>query len=212
MEPGISVHFMVKDPPLDRMAALVALLRPIVSEFVIVDTGSPQSSIDTMASWSKPENVPVTVISEYFEDFSTTRNKGLALHKHEWTLGIDPDEIPSLAMLQHIVYVTSPEGVKYTPEANGWTYFTYNWWAGVLGPEMGYHWHTRLWKTEGSYLYRPIHELVVVCGEPELTIRNQNKLPQAPKSAYLIHSKGADDIVKADELYDRMDAVQGASR
>lgn len=209
MEPGISVHLMVKDPPIARMAALVAILRPLVNEFVIVDTGSPDHAKEVMRGWaSGPEpNVPVTVLEQPFEDFSTTRNKGLLLHKHEWTLGIDPDELPSFGMLEHIRHVTSPAGMEQFAEARGWTYFTYNWWGGLLGPEMPYHWHTRLWKTEGSFLTRPIHELVMVQGESELSIRNQPKLPQAPKSAYLIHSKGSDEIAKSDAMYAEMGEV-----
>lgn len=190
------------------MAALVALLRPMASEFVVVDTGSSYEAKAIMRGWTlAPEPVPLTLIEETFEDFSTTRNKGLALHKHEWTLGIDPDELPSLAMLNHIQHVTSPVGMDEFAAAKGWTYFTYNWWGGVLGPSMDYHWHTRLWKTEGSYLYRPVHELVMVQGESELILRNQPALPQAPRSAYLIHSKGSEDIRKADEMYASMGEV-----
>ncbi len=199
---------MVKDPPLDRFAALVAFLRPHVNEFVVIDTGSSPEALAVMRSWQGPERVPFSVYEEVFEDFSTTRNKGLALHKHEWTLGLDPDELPSLGMMQHIKHATSPEGMAEYPNARGWVYWTYNWWEGVLGPEMGYHWHTRLWKTDGSALFRPIHELVRVQGEDELSIRGSDKLPQAPKDAYLIHSKGAEDIKKADSLYQRMDGVQ----
>lgn len=207
MEPGISVHFMVKDPPLDRFAALVAYLRPLVNEFVIVDTGSSDADKAVMASWTGPEKVPVTILEETFENFSATRNKGLATHKHEWTLGLDPDELPSLAMMEHVRWACSPDGMKHNPRARGWVFWTYNWWSGVLGQEMPYHWHTRLWKTEGSFLYRPIHELVNVQGEEELKIRGSDKLPLAPKNAYLIHSKGPEDIAKADELYGRMGEI-----
>lgn len=204
--PGISVHFMVLNPPVDRFAALVAYLRPYVNEFVIVDTGSSESTVSKMRDWSTPQ-VPVRLIHEPFVNFADTRNKGLVQHRHEWTLVLDPDELPSMKMLAHVRYATSEQGVRAFPEANAWLYWTYNYWDGVLGPEMNYHWHTRLWKTRGSYMYRPVHELVVVCGEDELVIRGSNRLPMAPKDAFLIHSKAGEEIEKADKLYADMGEV-----
>jgi len=207
LQPGISVHMMVKDPPLDRTTALVAYLLPHVSEVVIIDTGSSDVVLSAMNSWNYPNTAPVRVFSETFVDFATTRNLGLLRHEYEWTLGLDPDELPSYEMMQHIKRVTSPEGMAEFPAAKGWVFWTYNWWEGALGPEMDYHWHTRLWKTKNSYLERPVHELVVVGNEPELQIRRSTSLPYAPKQAYLIHSKSADEIRKADEMYHQMGEV-----
>lgn len=207
LDPGISVHFMVKDPPLDRFAALTTYLLPHVQEIVIIDTGSSEATLAVIKGWNYPGTAPIHVFQEEFQDFSTTRNKGLARHRYFWTLGLDPDELPSWDMLEHIKFVTSPVGMRQYPAANGWVYWTLNWWGGILGPQLEYHWHTRLWKTEGSFLYRPIHELVNVCGKPELTIRGKDELPLAPKQAYLIHSKGSEDIQKADQLYATMGEV-----
>lgn len=207
LRPGISVHMMVLNPPLDRMAALVVYLMPHVQEFVIIDTGSPDEVVLTMESWNYPTGVPVRVYRETFVDFSTTRNLGLARHEFEWTLGLDPDELPSFEMLQHIKRVTSPEGMAEAPHAAGYVYWTLNWWNGLKGPEQDYHWHTRLWRTFNSFLQRPVHELVVVSGNPELGVRNTPMLPHAPKQAYLIHSKGAEEIEKADQLYAQMGEV-----
>lgn len=207
LSPGLSVHLMVLHPPIDRLAALVLYLLPHVSEIIIIDTGSTDETVSIMRSWNFNGTAPVHVFSEVFEDFSTTRNKGLIRHQYEWTLGIDPDEWPSLDMLHHIKYAVSSDGMRENPEANGWVYWTFNFWGGILGPEMDYHWHTRLWKTKGSFLYRPIHELVNVCGRPELDIRGSSLLPFAPKQSYLIHSKGSEDIEKADKLYARMGEV-----
>ena len=202
--PGISVHFMVKEPPLDRLAALVQFLAPFVNEFVIVDTNDDERYVERMESWSQPSGVPVRVIRTPFVDFSTSRNVGLAEHKHEWTLGLDPDEIPSFNMIDFIVHQTLPGA---SGDAMGYVFWTYNWWDGIKGEEAPYHWHTRLWKTKGSYLYRPIHELVKVCGVDELTIRNTISLPHAPKEAYLIHSKGRMEIERDDAFYATMGEV-----
>jgi hypothetical protein len=205
--PGITVHFLVKDPPLDRMAALVQYLAPHVDEFVIVDTSESPHYAGIMQNWSAPTRTPVIVIRTDFVDFATTRNVGHEQHHYEWTLGLDPDELPTWKMLEFIKFATSEEGKDQNPEANGYVFWTYNWWEGELGPEANYHWHTRLYRTVGSWVERPIHELVVVCGTPELSIRNTSTLPLAPREAYLIHSKGMDDIQRADALYAKMGEV-----
>lgn len=196
MTPGLSVHFMVKDPPLDRMAMLVDFLQPIADEFVIVDTGSSNADLDTMTSWKK-----VVILREFFEDFSTTRNKGLALHQYEWTLGIDPDEMPSVAMYDFIK--SAVEG-KRSQSALGWLFWTRNFWGGVKGPEEEYHWHCRLWKSEAGRLYKPVHEQVRLNGQEEATTRETAILPKAPRDAFLIHSKAATEIERADALYRQM--------
>lgn len=203
LKPGISVHSMVKDPPLDRLAMLVDYLRPYIHEWVVVDTGSPSEVVEKMQKWPK-----VRVTLEPFVNFSETRNKGLDLHEHEWTLVLDPDELPSPEMVEHIRYVTSPEGMREFQQAWGWVYWTRNWWDGTKGPEFEYHWHTRLWLTTRGRFYRPVHELVKFDGSVEEgAIRGQPSLPFAPRDAYLIHSKGAADIEQADALYRSMGEV-----
>lgn len=202
MEPGLSVHMMVLHPPLDRMALLVDYLSVIADEYVVVDTGCTQDEADIMASWPK-----VRLVQEPFVDFSTTRNKGLAQHRYEWTLGIDPDELPSSLMMQHLAWVTSGESQPSHPDAKGWLYWTRNYWGGMKGPEFEYHWHCRLWRTEAGRLYRPVHELVSLDGRPEGDTRGTPVLPKAPRMAYLIHSKPAEEIVKADELYGRLGEI-----
>lgn len=201
MKPGLSVHMMVLDPPLDRMAMLVEYLSAQANEIVVVDTGSPEPVIDIMATWPR-----VRILHEPFVDFSTTRNKGIEQHEYEWTLGIDPDEMPSPVMMQHIAWVVT-EGGKEFPETKGYMYWTKNYWGGVRGPEMDYHWHARLWRTESGRLYRPVHELLSLDGRGEHETRGTSVLPKAPRMAYLIHSKPEDEIAKADDLYARLGEV-----
>lgn len=198
MKPGLSVHFMVKHPPLERMAMLVSYLSTLANEFVVVDTGSTEHELEVMAGWPK-----VRIIHEEFEDFSTTRNKGLAQHQFEWTLGVDPDELPSPIMMQHIAWALTDS----PPETLGWLYWTINFWGGVKGPEMHYHWHARLWRTESGRLYRPVHELVELDGKGEHLTRGTPILPMAPRMAYLIHSKAEEEIAKADDLYARLGEI-----
>ena len=204
VEPGISVHLLVKDPPIDRLAVLVQYLAPFVDEFVIVDTSETDFYANIMESWSQPSGKPIIVVRTDFVDFATTRNVGHALHRYEWTLGIDPDELPSWKMMEFIRYVTSEEGKAANPQANGYVFLTYNWWDGLLAEEAKYHWHVRLYRTVGSWVIRPIHELVVVCGVPESGIRNTSVLPYAPRDAFLIHSKSMADIERANVLYAKM--------
>lgn len=198
MKPGLSVHMMVRNPPIDRMAMLVDYLSTIANEFVVVDTGSPDVIQDIMRSWPK-----VRVVNEEFVDFSTTRNKGLEQHTYSWTLGIDPDELPSPIMMQHIAWAITDS----PPETLGWLYWTVNYWGGVKGPEMHYHWHARLWRTESGRLYRPVHELLALDGRGEEETRGTPVLPKAPRMAYLIHSKPEDEIAKADDLYARLGEI-----
>jgi len=47
----------------------------------------------------------------------------------------------------------------------------------------------------------------MVQGESELILRNQSALPQAPKSAYLIHSKGSEELAEADALYAKLGEI-----
>lgn len=198
---------MVLNPPIDRLAALTTFLLPHVQEIVIVDTGSSEEDIEKMESWNYPNTAPVRVVHEKFENFSKTRNKGLARHRYEWTFGLDPDELPSYQMLEHMKFVTSAAGMAKHPAALGWLYLSLNWWDGVLGPEEPYHWHVRLWKTKRSWMVRPLHELMMLDGKHESTLRGSDRLPRAPQQAYLIHSKGGADIVKSDALYAKMGEI-----
>lgn len=207
--PGTSLHFMVKNPPIDRLAALVAYMQPFVDEVVIVDTGTNLDDRKRMESWNRQGDsaLDVLIIDEPFVDFATTRNKGLERHRFEWTLVLDPDELPSPRMVNHIVTATSEHGSEVAPLAKGYCYWTLNWWDGVLGPFMDYHWHTRLFKTKGSYFFRPVHELVAIDGQNELDIRGTYSLPFVDSNSYLIHSKGGSDIKNADELYEKLGEV-----
>lgn len=203
---SVALAMLVREPPLDRLAALVAFMQPVVTEVVIVDTGSPAETVATMRSWDDTR----VIEREWRDDFAWARNEGLAECQAEWTLVLDPDELPSLAMLDHVRRVDRSEvDVGHAGPhsvAVGWLYWTRNWWAGLVGPEEPYHWHCRLFRTGQGRFYRPIHELVELqpagfgwMGE-DLT-RGSWLLPNAPRDAYLIHSKGADEIARADVQY-----------
>lgn len=193
----VSAALLVKDPPLDRLALLVEYLRPVVTDFVmVVDDRTAAETVDVLSAWRDVTIVPY----RWADDFSAGRNVGLPRCKGTWTLIVDPDELPSAAMLAHVheVDTADPPASTY---ALGFLYWTVNYWAGVLGPEMEYHWHVRLFQTGRGKFYRPIHELVELNGMPESATRETLLCPKAPREAYLIHSKGVDAILRDDAVY-----------
>jgi hypothetical protein len=200
----VSASFLVKDPPLDRLAALVAFLRPVVSEFAFaIDDRTKPETVEIIRQWEGAVTVPF----RWCDDFSAGRNASLALCTSDWTLIVDPDEIPSVAMLDFVAMVDrSPwedvtwQGSRY-PAPRGYLFFTQNWEDGAQGPEWEEHWHCRLFRTSEATWYRPVHELVNLGGMAESSIRGTSILPKAPRSAYLIHSKLSDVAPASTELY-----------
>jgi hypothetical protein len=202
----LSVAFLVKNPPMDRFALLIEYLRFIANEIVIVDTGSVPDDINTMQGWSNRFADGVKVIqAEWEDDFSKARNIGLSECHGDWTLVLDPDEIPSVGMSLHILSILRGENDRHS--AVGWLYWTVNYWGGVKGPEENYHWHCRLFRTGRGQFYRRVHELVMLDGKKEAETRGTATLPLAPPMAYLIHSKGTEDLQNADDLYERLGRI-----
>ncbi len=201
----LSVAMLVREPPIDRLAALVEYMSSIASEFVIVDTGSSKHDLGTMASWNRaPFGLPKVLILQrpWKDDFAWARNEGLSKVTRQWTLVLDPDELPSRAMVSHVRHVVQTGRTEGGPF--GWLYFTRNYSGGILDPEQEFHWHCRLFRTGLGRFYRSLDELVELGGRPEPETRGTDKLPKAPKSAYLIHSKSPDDIDRSARLYQRM--------
>lgn len=203
MIPGISLHLMTRNPPMDRLAALIAFVQPYVRETVIVNTGMPDEDRATIASWHRQIGIDsdVHIVDAEFTDFASTRNKGLERHRCEWTMHLDTDEFPSAGMMAHIVWATSPAGQRSNPNAVGYLYFTYGWEDGRYYESVAHDWHTRLFRTEGSYYYRALHELVAIGGVAETEMRRSAKLPAAPTSAFLIHSYRPDRTGAKAALY-----------
>lgn len=199
----LSVAFLVKDPPMDRMALLVEYLRVLATEIVVVNTGMPDQDHDIIESWhSRFDKGVILIDHEWKDDFSEARNVGLEACTGDWTLVVDPDELPTAQMMAHIKYVLETEANR--PNAVGWLYWTVNFWGGAKGPEENYHWHCRLFRTGRGKFYRPVHELVELDGKPEDITRGTTVMPMAPPTAYLIHSKAKSELEKADELYARL--------
>lgn len=205
MSLDLSVAMLVKHPPMDRMAALIEYLGEIASEFVIVDTGSSLDNLRAMASWNRfPFGLPKVKIiqAEFKDDFATARNIGVDACTRQWTLVVDPDELPSAGMVRHIAGVV--QGSTYGPETLGVLYWTRNYWEGILEPPAEFHWHVRLFRTGKGRFYRALDELVSLDGRPEHETRGTIVLPKASKADYLIHSKSGDAIEQSKRLYERL--------
>lgn len=194
MAGSIALCMIVKDEPVDRLAMLVEYMKPIVSQVVIADTGSKNNETDLYRKWGvEAFDFP------FVDSFADARNSTLERVNSdiEWILHLDADEIPSLGMMQHL------QKVKADPSRRilGWQYFTLNYWAGEPGIEMPYHWHCRLFRRKYGRWYKPVHEGVELKGKPEHVSMASGKMVHAPREAYLIHSKPAMHMDRANTLY-----------
>ena len=198
----VTAAFLVKDPPLDRLALLVEYLRPVVSEFVIVvDDRTAVEAADTMSAWRDVTLVPF----RWVDDFATARNAALPHCHGDWVLHLDPDEMPTAAMLDFIRTVDSAtqtdvdwQGTRYMAP-RGYLFFTKNFFDGRQGEEWEEHWHCRLFQRRAGLWYKPVHEQVMLEAMPEAHTRGTPLLPKAPLGAFLIHSRMND--ARIDEVY-----------
>ena len=205
----VSAALLVKDPPIDRLAALVEYLRPVVSQYVIVvDDRTAVETADTMSAWRDVTLVPF----RWVDDFSEGRNAALPHIKGDWVLHVDPDELPSLPMMQFIATVDAQEQRDVMWQGHiyraprGYLFFTRNFFAGIRGVEWEEHWHCRLFRADAGRWYKPVHEQVALDGSPESDTRGTPFLPKAPLAACLIHSKPAERIGVDDAVYNRIEA------
>lgn len=198
----VSAAFLVKDPPIDRLVLLLEYLRPVVSDTVIVvDDRTAAETVAIMADWPRVTLVPFTWIN----DFAVARNAAIKHCQGDWVLHLDPDEMPSAAMLEFIRTVDSVQqkdviwrGATYRAP-RGYLFFTKNFFDGRQGEEWEEHWHCRLFKRDSGWWYKPVHEQVSLDGQSEDRTRNTVLMPKAPLAAYIIHSRMEDR--RKDEQY-----------
>jgi hypothetical protein len=187
---------------LDRLALLIEFMRPVVSETVIVvDDRTAPEACETMAAWPGVQLVPFT----WCDDFSLARSAALPHCHGDWVLHLDPDEMPTAAMLDFIRTVdVVPQadvdwhGTRYMAP-RGYLFFTKNFFDGKQGAEWEEHWHCRLFRRGKGIWYKPVHEQVMLEAIPESHTRGTVLLPKAPLGAYLINSRMND--ARIDEQY-----------
>src|SRR6187549_3783743 len=110
----LSLAMLVREPPMDRLCSLIDYVQPIVSETIIIDTGSSAEDIKKMRA------LPGVQVHqrEWRDDFAWARNEALPLASKKWILHLDPDELPNWYMIQHIGKVVRGHGSEL-----GWLYF-----------------------------------------------------------------------------------------
>lgn len=194
----ITACFLVLDPPMDRFALLVDFIRPIVNEIVVVIDSRTDPETVKKIELMQPIK---TVQFEWCDDFAAARNAALPHVTSDWVLHLDPDEMPSLAMAAHLLWVKDGNLPQRT---GGVLYFTVNYWDGVVGEEFEYHWHCRLFRNGRGRWYRRVHELVAIDGMSEPDTRETEVMPKAGKNAYLIHSKPGYALERDNALYDKI--------
>ncbi|HEY6012721.1 MAG TPA: glycosyltransferase [Candidatus Limnocylindrales bacterium] len=205
----VSAAFLVLDPPIDRLAALLERIRPVVSDVVIVvDMRTRLETVDALSAWRDVTLVPF----RWVDDFAAARNAGLAYCTGDWILHLDPDEWPSDRMLAFIEMVAASEWVPVVnwqgqshPDPRGYLFWTTDG-DGNGDPLIEHDWHCRLFRRELGHWYKPVHEQVMLEGFPEDRTRETPLLVKAPRSAFLYHRPDADRTAK-DELYRRLERV-----
>jgi hypothetical protein len=215
----VSAAFLVKDPPLDRLAMLLEYIQPVIDEaIIVVDSRTREETFDLLNDrWFSEFRCPVyATLFTWVDDFSAARNEAVRLANHDWILHLDPDELPSAAMLEFIRQVTSEplqEDVKWQGATylapRGYLFFTSNFFDGERGEEWEEHWHCRLFRRKSGVWYKPVHEQVMLDGRPESYTRGTPLLPKAPRSAYLIHSRM--NRVDIDAQYVAIEKAQAVS-
>ena len=194
----LGLSMILKDEPVDRVAMLIDYLKPDVSEFLLVDTGSRDIDIDEPLynSWGAR-----VARFDWIGDFAAARNRTLDFMTTDWVLHLDADELPTRPMMEHLRWAIDSSDKK----TSGWLYFTRNFWGGEHGIEVEAHWHCRLFRRERGRWYKPLHEQVMLDGRVEDVTRNTIALPKAPKDAYLIHSKPREMLDVSAALYAAME-------
>ena len=194
----LAVSMIVRDEPVDRLVLLIDFLRPLWTQFVIADTGSEDYEID--APLLRAAGADVFQI-EWRDDFAWARNQTLDHISADWVLHLDADEFPTLEMIDFIKSVLAAP----PPELRAVRFFTRNYWGGELGIEVPAHWHVRMFKRADGRWYKRLHEQVMIYGREEQNYINGSPIGvEAPKSAYLIHSKPREMLDKSALLYERI--------
>jgi hypothetical protein len=200
----ISLAMLVLEPPIDRLSLLIEYVRPVIGQVVVVmDDRTSQTTASAIKKllWDEDDCL---VPYRWANDFAAARNTALPECVGRWVLHLDPDELPSAAMLAFLGQVAQSETATW--DAAGWLFWTVNLVDGSRQPGMESDWHCRLFQRDRGRWYRAVHELVELDRMEERETRNTAVLPKAPTAACLIHSKTTEQIALASELYARIGA------
>lgn len=196
--------FLARDPEVSRLRSLVEYLRAVEDdeheggEFVFgLDTRTPQETFDLLAQWPGSKVIPI----EWTDDFSAARNQVISQVESPWTISLDPDEMPSHAMLWEIHEIVRRKNKDVA---------FLMWFRNFYGatnlrlPPFESDWHLRMWRTGVGEFYRPVHELVAINGKPEHQTRGSTAV-KIPDSRYIIHAKPPSTLIADTTLYVEME-------
>jgi hypothetical protein len=197
---SLGLAMIVKNEPSERVAALVDFLSPLLSQAVILDTGSETYDEDLRKSRTWDFKVEYDQIA-WQPDFSAMRNQSLDRLHTDWALHLDADEIVSLGLAAAIRRVLE----DCAPETLGWLVFTKNFWGGERGISVEAHWHCRLFRTAAGRFYKPVHEQVKLNGREEASTRGSQTLPKMNEHDYLIHAKPQQKLDESARVYEKIE-------
>lgn len=89
---GISLIMMVKNEE-EFLSGLLENIMQVVDEFIIVDTGSDDKTVEIIEKFAKHSFVPVTILKhEWVNNYSIPRNYAKKFAKYNWVMFMDADE------------------------------------------------------------------------------------------------------------------------
>lgn len=191
---------IVKDEPSERVAALVDMLSPLLSQAVILDTGSETYDEDLRKATTWDFKVWYEQIP-WEPNFANMRNAALDRMTTDWTLHMDADELPTLGFLNALQRVLEDCPLPTL----GWLVLCKNFWGGERGITVEEHWHTRLFRTSEARFYKPVHEQVKLGGREEPSTRGTLTLPKMNASDYIIHAKPAAKLDTSAAIYSKIE-------
>jgi glycosyltransferase involved in cell wall biosynthesis len=192
----ITLAMLVRDPDPDDLSGLLAALKPVIGQTVIV-----VDDRTTMGLGGFGEIVPFT----WCDDFAAARNAALPFVKGDWVLMMDPDEVPSKEMVAFLRFVdhSSWSDVEWVDRMH-MAPRGYLFWRTGFPDTQECEWHTRLFRAGRGRWVRPVHEVVELDGRLEFGLRESAKLPKAPRVCSFDHHP-VQTPEKA-ELYERLTA------
>lgn len=111
---GISLVMMVKNEARGILGCLEQV-QHLVDEYVIVDTGSTDNTLEIVKDFAKTAHVPVKILEYNWEDnYSTPRNFGKYYATQHWILVLDADERFGLDAVKEIFRVSETECDLFT--------------------------------------------------------------------------------------------------
>ncbi|SEP80165.1 Glycosyltransferase involved in cell wall bisynthesis [Faunimonas pinastri] len=155
---GLSVFLIAKNEA-DRIGAVLAAVRGITDDLVVIDSGSTD---DTVAV---AERFGARVIHNDWVGFGPQKRFGEEQCRHDWLLNLDADEVPSLELLAEIRALFAPG----EPQARFFRFRIKHVYPGDTKPRLwaDYHNYVRLYdRRVGRFRDSLVYDEVVTGTQP----------------------------------------------